>query len=54
MQQGHAAVENILKQQEIQKMNFDEAGLKNKLESVEVLTWEFDLSPYKELCEEAL
>ena len=50
----HAAVENILKQQEIQKMNFDEAGLKNKLESVEVLTWEFDLSPYKELCEEAL
>jgi len=48
----HAAVEITLKKQTRQSIVFDEEKLKDQLKSVEQKSWEFDLSPYAELCGE--
>jgi transposase len=49
---NHAAVETTLKRQTEQSIIFDEEKLKGQLKSVEQKSWEFDLSPYAELCVE--
>jgi hypothetical protein len=48
----HAAVETTLKRLTKQSIIFDEEKLKSQLKSVEQKSWEFDLSPYAELCGE--
>ncbi len=51
---NNSAVENILRQQEVQKPIFNEKGLKKELKSTHIFSWKFDLTPYAKLCEEAL
>ena len=49
-----AAVENILHQLRVQTYSFDEEGLRKELKSIEVNSWEFDLSVYNSLCGEVV
>ncbi len=50
----HSAVENIVRQQNVQNPAFNEEELKKELKSVHIFSWEFDLSPYAKLCEGVL
>ncbi len=50
----HFAIEYIIRNQEANYRVFDEKTLQKKLKSEHVNSWAFDLSVYKELCEEVL
>jgi transposase len=50
----HSAVENILRQQDVQYPTFNEEELQKELKSAHIFSWEFDLAPYAKLCEEVL
>jgi len=48
----HSAVENIVRQLDTNQPDFSEEELNEALKSVDIQSWEFDITPYAELCGE--
>ena len=48
----HSAVENIVRQFDKNQPVFNEKEWKGALKSMDIRSWEFDITPYVELCVE--